>query len=440
MKTKNKVVALLEIAVVLCSVFLVAVPTIAAEQNKTTHEVSASVVTPASEDEYVLDIYGNANEDYTIDMRDVTYTKLVIFGKKPETELADAYYDDEVDVLDVVQIKLIILGRESELTVVDSTDRIVTVKKPVERIVTATTTVTEVTRMLGAKDRVVGVTKYVVAKPTYFPELSKLPSVGGWGPDAEMILSLNPDLVTTWEHDITTWHLDEKLPGIPVVAFKFRVPAEMKEEIMKLGYILGKKDRAEEFFDDFYDKYIDLIGARTEGLSEEKKPKVYLETWYTYQAAGGDSFFQQIIDIAGGRNIFADVEEDTFDVEAEEVAWRNPDIIIKYATKGVGGVENSGYDSDDSSDFQALRESIMNRPGLARVSAVENERIYIIEAYLIGGLTQPMGVTYFAKWLQPELFEDLDPQAIHQEFIDNFCPGLDFDVSEHGVFVYPPLE
>ena len=67
MKTKNKVVALFGISIVLCSLFLVALPatTIAAEQ-----------------DDFVLSVYGNANEDDTIDMRDLTYVKLIFFGKK----------------------------------------------------------------------------------------------------------------------------------------------------------------------------------------------------------------------------------------------------------------------------------------------------------------------------------------------------------------------
>ncbi|MCK4735658.1 MAG: hypothetical protein KAT65_24600, partial [Methanophagales archaeon] len=60
MKIKNKVIALLEIAVVLCSVFIVAIPAIAAMQ-----EVSASEVITASKDDYVLGVCGNANEDDT---------------------------------------------------------------------------------------------------------------------------------------------------------------------------------------------------------------------------------------------------------------------------------------------------------------------------------------------------------------------------------------
>ncbi|NQE05387.1 hypothetical protein C5S32_05915 [ANME-1 cluster archaeon GoMg1] len=55
--------------------------------------------------------FGDANEDGTIDIKDVTYIKLIIFGKKPTTELADANQDGRINVGDVIQIKLIILRK-----------------------------------------------------------------------------------------------------------------------------------------------------------------------------------------------------------------------------------------------------------------------------------------------------------------------------------------
>jgi len=44
-----------------------------------------------------------------------------------------------------------------------------------------------------------------------------------------------------------------------------------------------------------------------------------------------------------------------------------------------------------------------------------------------------------AKWFHPELFEDLDPKSIHQEYLTRF-QGLDYALDEHGVFVYHPDE
>ena len=80
-----------------------------------------------------LEIYGNANEDDTIDMRDQTYVKRIFFGKKPETELADAKYDGKINPLDFIPIKLIIVGKENEVTVVDTVGRDVTIAKPLLR-------------------------------------------------------------------------------------------------------------------------------------------------------------------------------------------------------------------------------------------------------------------------------------------------------------------
>jgi iron complex transport system substrate-binding protein len=118
-KTKNKLLT----AIVLCTLFLVALPGIGIG------------IAAAQEEDDTLDIYGNANEDDTIDMRDFTYTARIILWLEDETTLADANYDGDVNVLDMTQIGLIILGRESKLTLVDSSGRDVTVNKPVERVI-----------------------------------------------------------------------------------------------------------------------------------------------------------------------------------------------------------------------------------------------------------------------------------------------------------------
>ena len=49
-----------------------------------------------------------------------------------------------------------------------------------------------------------------------------------------------------------------------------------------------------------------------------------------------------------------------------------------------------------------------------------------------------IGAAYMAKLFHPGLFEDLDPEALHQEYLN--MQGLDYDLNLHGVFLYPPLE
>ena len=199
MKTKNKLLALMEIAIMLCSVLLVALPAIATDQNQETQKVSASTVTATSEiyEPGPLDVYGNANEDDVIDMRDTTYIKLVIFGKKPKTDLADANNDGKVSMLDVGQTKLIILGKEKKLTFIDIFGEAETVNKPINRIVHLGVRGLEVTRILDARDKLVAVaTTYHAKQPRFYPVIGKLPVVGrDEDCDFEKVLSLKPDAV-----------------------------------------------------------------------------------------------------------------------------------------------------------------------------------------------------------------------------------------------------
>ncbi|RCV65843.1 iron complex transport system substrate-binding protein [Methanophagales archaeon] len=44
-------------------------------------------------------------------------------------------------------------------------------------------------------------------------------------------------------------------------------------------------------------------------------------------------------------------------------------------------------------------------------------------------------MAYWAKWFHPELFSELDPQDIHQQYLTDFL-GIDYDLDEHGVFAY----
>ena len=447
MKTKIKTLALVEIAIVLCSVFLVAtLPAIAADQAA--QKVTANEVTTASEDDFVLGIYGNANEDDTIDMGDVVYTKLAIFGKKPKTELCDAKYDGRINVLDVIQTKLIILGKEKELTLTDSMEKIITIKKPINRIVVTWRGMLETLRLIRVeKERIVGVEslilssggKYGVNYQIFFPEYQDKTDIGiVWTPDCEAILSLHPDAVFLFALPRLDNAADKlESAGITVIRiYGGALGRGIPDEVRKLGYIIDKEDEAEEFID-WHASILNSIKERVEKIPEENKPKVYFEYGTKKYNTGSESMAR--IHSSGGKNIFPDVQVGVIPVNPEAVVARNPDIIVQGS--GYGGYE---LDAGDTSKFEEKRDEIMSRYELQIVTAVREKQVYILSGYLMyggpyAGCRGFLSVAYMAKWFHPELFEDLDPQAIHQEYLNRF-QGIDFDVSEHGVFVYPPLE
>ena len=441
MKTKNKTIAMVEIAVVLCSVFLVALPVMAIAAEQTTQEVSAtaSTITTASEDDYVLGIYGNANEDDTIDMRDLTYVKLIFFGKKPETELADAKYDGKINPLDFIQIKLIIVGKEKELTIVQyigyhhKIEETVTINKPIEGIVVLGTYGPEAIRVLNAADKIVGIDTGIAEKKEFYPEISKLPTVGKWSnPDIEAIINLMPDFVLTYENTPSIEVEDKlKIANIPMVRLNF-YSTIAPQSIEKLGYILDKKEQAEEY-SDYVNGYFDIIESRVGGLTEDEKPKFFLEAWSPYKTAATTGTISIACTMAGGKNIVTvDMDPGTgssFSVDPEWVVEQNPDIFLKAVSSN-----DLGYATTDISKVIEKRNEIMCRPELANVNAVKDENVYLhgYETIYVRGF---IGTLYMAKWFHPELFEDLDPQKIHQDFLERF-EGMPYK----GIYVYPPLE
>ena len=450
MKTKNKLMAMVEIAVVLCSMFFVAIPAIVADQ--TTQKISATEVTAASEDDFVLGIYGNANEDDTIDMGDVVYTKLAIFGKKSKTELCDAKYDGRVNVLDVIQTKLIILGKEKQLTVIDAKEHIVTVKKPLRRVIVFVPGQFETLRSLNAADTIVGMPQDNLWDPAFFPEMSELTSLGyKWNADIETILNLHPDaaILHTDRRQLKVRDTLEKTdPNIALLTFACTnspleptlVPPDLSsvypypKEVRMLGYIFDKREEAEEF-GDWYEDILNSIKEEVDTIPEKDKPKVYYE-FNKYSIRG----YNDRVVYAGGKNIF----EEGRKIDPEAVIDRDPDIIVNLAMRIKGGYDK---DADDITELRDVWGDFMNpddpeyRPELAKVSAVRNNRIYVLANVFsiassgANGARCFIEVAYMAKWFHPTLFEDLDPKAIHQEYITRF-QGLDIDLDKKGVFVY----
>ena len=395
---------------------------------------------PAAASDYTLEIFGNANEDDTINMQDVTYTELIILEYRDQTELSDAKYDNRINMQDVTQIELIILGRELELTLLDTTDRVVTVKKPLSRVLSLSPKGLETMRSIGVpKDVLVGVAGKERWDSAFLSEFNDLPSIGWWwNPDIEAILSMRPDAVflrADSRSDPVQRALESADPDMSVLRFWYIDPDMYPDEVMKFGYIYGKVSEAEEFID-WYGGVMDAVREKVDAIPEDDRPTVYFEVRNPWNIWGEHAGVAN----AGGTDIFADLGGISIVIDAEEVIGRNPDVIVRVLWPG------GGYDLavDDIAELQAARDEIMNRPELQNVNAVKDGRVYIITPHIWThysecGCRQFVQITYMAKWFYPELFEDLYPQAIHQEYLTEF-QGLDIDLGEHGVFVYPPFE
>ena len=202
---------------------------------------------------------------------------------------------------------------------------------------------------------------------------------------------------------------------------------------MELGYVFGNVDEAKELID-FREECLNSVKEKVAKIPENEKPTVYFESYLPYSAYGEYAF----VEMSGGIDLFPDARGE---IDKEAVLEGNPDIIVKVVW--CTDWETSGYHLDvgDTADLEGIRDEIMNRPELQTVKAVEEGKVYIITSYLLTympnsgarGFLQP---AYQAKWFHPTLFEDIDQKAIHQEYLTSF-QGLDIDLDEKGVFVYP---
>jgi iron complex transport system substrate-binding protein len=318
------------------------------------------------------------------------------------------------------------------ITITDSANRTVEVPYPVESIVVLWDNPPEELRSLGAIDRIVGIdtaTKEKVDKG-FFPELKDVPVIGSYDePNYEKIAELNPDVVIMLSsYAPLPDEVQKKLEpfGIKVVALDFYMVEEWEREVTTLGKMLDKEEEAKEYIA-FFQKYWDMLDERSATIPKDEKKTVYFEGAETYQTYGGADYGSGIpgmIRTAGGLDLFPEREEYAFEVDPEEVAIRNPDVIFKGTS--------IGYYLTNTTECAAIRDEVASRPELSNTTAVQNGDVYFISFDVSGGARKKFGPMYLAKKVYPEFYTDMDPDAILKEYLEKY-QGLDYQ----GVYIYP---
>jgi len=326
--------------------------------------------------------------------------------------------------------------------VTDYLGRDVTIYKPIKRIVCTAGQHLETLRSLQvSRDMIVGVPEGVIDE-SYFSEFSDYPSIGSfYEPDVEAILELEPDVIIAHPGPAPGGNsLDEVLQtmedsGITLLCFKCNLPERYPQEIRTLGVLLEKEDEAETFLE-FYDGVLNTVEKNTASLSEDEMPQVYSE-YLPYRTSSLLDMEQ--IAMAGGRSIFPG-DRAVKEVDPEVVISADPDIIL--ILSWGGDYDKMGL--QDTARLDEVREELKARPELQNLKALQEDQVYVIASplwtYLPGSSCRHfIGVAYLAKLFHPHIFQDLDPQALHQHYLSEF-QGLDYDLSEKGVFIYPPLK
>ena len=295
---------------------------------------------------------------------------------------------------------------------------------------------------LKAVDKVVGVLDIVTDMKDQYPVLSSLPSMGNaTAPDIEKIVRLQPDLVIAlyWLLD----GLEEKLePEIPVIRLRPEAFDAYDDSVNQIAAIFGKEKEAQRYID-WYRGKVEMINQSLVGLSEEEKPRAFvfyggehgMSEGPPYGTFGTENNRSTSIDVAGGISISKELPGDWVTVDPEWVISKNPEIIVREVYPDVSGLEVIGYGAENADAIHALYERIMSGSALETCDAVKNKRVHLIFGGFLGR-EWFIGHHYLAKVFHPELVREIDPVAVHQEFLTEFL-GSSYDVSEEGVFIYP---
>ncbi|MCL0079945.1 ABC transporter substrate-binding protein [Dehalococcoidia bacterium] len=319
------------------------------------------------------------------------------------------------------------------IIITDSAGREVEVSLPLERVIVISSRAAEIVHALGAADRVIGITKWD-AQWEFLPGFYGKTVVGRWAGrvDLERIIELRPQLVIGASPvggfvDLAA-QVEALAPaGIPVVAIDdFRL-ATLFDDIVILGKLFDE-ERAAARLVEFFQAQLDLIEGRVHGLTQEEKVRVFAEyTMIEFVTWGPGSDMHMKIERAGGVNIFADIELCITGVDPEKVIVRNPSVMLM-ATY----CDSIGF---GATDFQPIREyldRLIDRPGWENLEAVKEGRVYLISKELTYGPPAIMLNLFMAKIFHPELFADVDPEALLREYYEEFH-GAEFK----GIFIYP---
>lgn len=253
------------------------------------------------------------------------------------------------------------------------------VKSPPRRVVSLNPATTDLIFALGAGDRLVGRTHWDL-----YPDAARLvPDLGsGIRPNVEAVLGARPDLVILYaSRDNSAAASELRAAGVNTLSLKIDHIADFHRAARTIARLLGDSARG-VLVSDSVKRSLDRVRMATQSLT---RPTVF---WHIWDAPlitiGRGSYMNELIEIAGGRNVYADAAESSPAVSIEDVLKRNPRFIIT----GPEGATKIARD-----------------PRWSQAGAVRERRIVVVDTAIVGRPSVRLGeaAASLARLLHPEL-------------------------------------
>lgn len=267
------------------------------------------------------------------------------------------------------------------------------------RVVSLSSPLAETMYSLGAQDSLVGVSDVCLFPDQIIADRKsgKLKMVGAFTkPDFGQIDALHPTLILTSTSFQTKLADILRKKGYRVLHFEPHSLADILEEINQIGEAVGKQTEALQLTAQMR-RELDEIVKKSQPLP---RVKLYLEINHEGPwTVGSLSPLENLIEDAGGENIFADYHQGAFVTSNAAIVRRNPEVILSpiWVNAKVGG-----------SDGIIPLAAIFSRPGYSTTRAVKNSRVLYYDSALLKheGPRQILAIRKLAHLLHPDVFED----------------------------------
>ncbi|MFD9945514.1 ABC transporter substrate-binding protein [Nonomuraea sp. NPDC059023] len=277
-----------------------------------------------------------------------------------------------------------------------------TYERPPRRAVALNQHATEIMLALGLEKSMAG-TAYLddAILPEYKAAYDRIKVLAKEYPSFEALLSAEPDFVyggfesafdakegrgrdVLAKSGIDTHVNSEECPNGPVTA------AQAEEEIRTIGRVFGVGERAE--------RQVTAMRTVLDGVKkklgdvEPAKVFVYDSGDKTAFTAGGAGIGNEMIKLAGGANLFADLPKAWGNVSFEQVAERAPEIIVIY--------------DYGQTTVEAKKKFLLASPALKDVPAIKKQRFAVLPlSSAVLGVRVPAGVEALARQIHPDRFK-----------------------------------
>jgi iron complex transport system substrate-binding protein len=251
--------------------------------------------------------------------------------------------------------------------IVDDAGDTVVVPTAARRVVSLIPATTELLFAIGAGPAVIGRTAWC----DYPAAAANVPNLGdGIAPNVEAVLASRPDLVILY-NSAQNADVAARLRRLGIAAL--RLNTDSLGDVDRVGRLLGRLTGHARAADSVAAVFDSALAAAT-GPAPARRPKVLLLVWeQPPMTIGRGSFLSELVERAGGRNLFADVTSSAGTVSIEAVASRDPDLILTTTAGPVGFAERPEWQT-----VRAVRErrflpvsgSEFNRPSPRAPAAI----------------------------------------------------------------------